>query len=49
MLAEAAHQMLSVDSVPKQDKQRAILRQLLRERAPWELIRDAVGALRALT
>jgi electron transfer flavoprotein-quinone oxidoreductase len=49
LLAEAAHQMLTVDSVPKQDKQRAIVRQLLRDRAPWELLRDAVGALRALS
>jgi hypothetical protein len=35
--------------VPKQDKQRKILRQLLGRRAPWELARDAVGALRSLT
>ncbi|MEA2642511.1 MAG: electron transfer flavoprotein-quinone oxidoreductase [Chloroflexota bacterium] len=49
LLMEAAHTMLSVDSVPKQDKQRQVLRQLLGKRAPWELVRDAVGALRALS
>jgi electron transfer flavoprotein-quinone oxidoreductase len=49
LLAEAAHQLLTVDSVPKQDKQRAIVRKLLHDRAPWELVRDAVGALRALS
>jgi electron transfer flavoprotein-quinone oxidoreductase len=49
LLVDAAHQMLTVDSVPKQDKQRAVLRRLVRDRAPWELVRDAVGALRALT
>jgi hypothetical protein len=38
-----------VDSVPKQEKQRRIVRRLLGQRAPWELARDAVGALRALT
>jgi electron transfer flavoprotein-quinone oxidoreductase len=49
ILAEAAHQMLTVDSVPKQDKQRAIVRRLLKERAPWDLVRDAIGALRSLS
>lgn len=49
LLVDAAHELLTVDSVPKRDKQRKILRQLLARRAPWELVRDAVGALRALT
>ncbi len=49
ILADAVHEMLTVDSVPKQDKQRAIVKRLLKERAPWELVRDALGALRALT
>ena len=49
LLADAAHQMLTVDSVPKQDKQRAIVRRLLKERAPWDLVRDAFGALRSLS
>jgi electron transfer flavoprotein-quinone oxidoreductase len=49
LLVEAAHELLSVDSVPKQEKQRRIIRRLLGQRAPWELARDAVGALRALT
>jgi hypothetical protein len=38
-----------VDSVPKQDKQRKILRQVLRRRGPVGLVKDAVGAFRALT
>lgn len=49
LIVEAAHELLSVDSVPKQDKQRKILRRLLDQRAPWEMVRDAIGALRALT
>jgi electron transfer flavoprotein-quinone oxidoreductase len=49
MLADAAHELLSVDSVPKQDKQRKILRQMLARRGPFGLVKDAVGALRALT
>jgi electron transfer flavoprotein-quinone oxidoreductase len=49
LLIDAAHEMLSVDSVPKQDKQRKILRQVLRRRGPMGLVKDAVGAFRALT
>lgn len=49
ILVEAAHEFLCVDSVPKQDKQRAILRRLLAHRPPWKLAQDAVGAFRALT
>ena len=49
ILIDAAHEMLSVDSVPKQDKQRKILRQVLRRRGPLGLVKDAVGAFRALT
>jgi hypothetical protein len=41
--------MFTVDSVPKRQKQRKILRQLFRRRRPWDLARDAVGAFRALT
>jgi electron transfer flavoprotein-quinone oxidoreductase len=48
MLVEAAHDLLSVDSVPKQEKQRRILGRLLGRRAPWRLARDVVGAVRAL-
>ena len=46
---DAAHELLSVDSVPKQDKQRKILRQMLARRGPFSLVKDAVGAFRALT
>ena len=49
MLVEAAHELLSVDSVPKRDKQRKILRQMLARRGPVALVKDAVGAFRALT
>ena len=49
MLAEAVHELLTVDSVPKREKQRRILRRFLGRRGPWDLARDAVGALRALT
>jgi electron transfer flavoprotein-quinone oxidoreductase len=49
LLVNAAHEMFSVDSVPKQDKQRRILRRLMQERAPWQVVKDAVGALRSLT
>ena len=49
MLVDAAHELLSVDSVPKQDKQRKILRQMLARRGPFALVKDAVGAFRALT
>jgi electron transfer flavoprotein-quinone oxidoreductase len=49
LIMEAVHEMLTVDSVPKQEKQRMILRRLMSQRAPMELVRDAVGALRALT
>ncbi len=49
MIAEAIHEMLSVDSVPKQEKQRRILKRLIQQRAPWDVVRDAVGALRSLT
>ena len=49
MLAEAAHELLSVDSVPKQEKQRKILRHMLARRGPVALVKDAVGAFRALT
>lgn len=48
MLTEALHELLTVDSVPKRQKQRRILRQLFRRRKPWDLARDAVGAFRAL-
>ena len=36
LLVEAAHELLTVDSVPKQDKQRRILRRFLGRRAPWD-------------
>jgi len=49
LLVDAAHELLSVDSIPKRDKQRRIVRQLLGQRSPWELARDAVGVLRSLT
>ena len=49
LLVDAAHEMLSVDSVPKRDKQRRILRQMLARRGPFALVKDAVGAFRALT
>ncbi len=49
MLVDAAHELLSVDSVPKQQKQRKILRQMLMRRGPLALVKDAVGAFRALT
>ena len=49
MLVDAVHDLLSVDSVPKQEKQRRILQRFLGQRAPWDIVRDAVGALRALT
>lgn len=49
ILVDALHEFLTVDNVPKRAKQRRILRQVLSRRAPWELARDAVGALRALT
>ena len=49
LIVDAVHEMLTVDSVPKQEKQRMILRRLMSQRAPMELVRDAVGALRALT
>jgi electron transfer flavoprotein-quinone oxidoreductase len=49
LLAEAAHDLFSVDSVPKQDKQRRILRRMLSRRAPWQLVGDVAGALRSLT
>ncbi|HZT09138.1 MAG TPA: FAD-dependent oxidoreductase [Chloroflexota bacterium] len=49
MISEAAHELFSVDSVPKQEKQRRILRRLMNQRAPWDVARDAIGALRALT
>jgi len=49
LLVEAAHELLSVDSVPKQVKQRKILRRMLRQRGPIALAKDALGAFRALT
>ncbi|MBM2811417.1 MAG: dependent oxidoreductase [Chloroflexi bacterium] len=49
LLVQAAHELLTVDSVPKRDKQRRILRQLLGQRAPWDLVKDSLGVLRALT
>ncbi len=48
ILTEAIHELLTVDSVPKRQKQRKILRQVLRRRKPWDLVRDAVGALRSV-
>jgi electron transfer flavoprotein-quinone oxidoreductase len=49
LLAGVAHELFSVDSVPKQDKQRRILRRVLADRGPLGIVRDAVGAFRALT
>jgi len=49
LLVNAAHEMFSVDSMPKQDKQKLIIRRLMQERAPWQVVKDAVGALRSLT
>jgi electron transfer flavoprotein-quinone oxidoreductase len=49
ILTEAIHELLTVDSVPKRQKQRKILRQVLRRRKPWDLARDAIGAFRAVT
>lgn len=49
LLVNAAHELLSVDSVPKQEKQRRILRQILGRRGPLDIVRDAVGAFRAVT
>jgi len=49
LIVDAIHEMLSVDSIPKQEKQRKILRRLIEQRAPWEVVKDAVGALRSLT
>ena len=47
LLSGALHDLLSVDSVPKREKQRRLLRQVLGQRAPWTIARDVVGALRA--
>jgi electron transfer flavoprotein-quinone oxidoreductase len=49
LLAGVAHELFSVDSIPKQDKQRRILRKVLADRGPLGIVRDAVGAFRALT
>lgn len=49
ILSGALHELLTVDSIPKREKQRRLVRQVLGERAPWRLVADAVGALRALT
>jgi electron transfer flavoprotein-quinone oxidoreductase len=49
MLVDAAHELLSVDSIPKQETQRRILRRFMQQRAPWAVVKDAVGALRSLT
>jgi len=49
LIVDAVHEFFAVDSIPKQDKQRRILRRLMEQRAPLAMIRDAFGALRALT
>lgn len=49
LLVDALHELLTVDSVPKRAKQRKILRQVLANRRPWDLAKDAIGALRSLT
>ena len=48
-LSEALHELFTVDSVPKRQKQRKIVRQLFKRRNPVALARDAFGAFRALT
>ena len=47
LLSGALHELLTVDSVPKREKQRRLVRQVLGQRAPWTIARDLVGALRA--
>lgn len=49
IITEAIHELLTVDSVSKRQKQRKILRQVFRRRRPWDLARDAIGALRSVT
>ncbi|MCL4459684.1 MAG: FAD-dependent oxidoreductase [Chloroflexi bacterium] len=47
LLNEAAHELTLVDSVPKKQKQKAIIRNVRRHRSLWQLAKDAYNAWRA--
>jgi len=44
----AAHEMLTVDGLPKREKQRRIWREVVRRRPPWALVRDLYQVWKAI-
>lgn len=48
MAAQAVHEFLSVDGVPKKDKQKAIFKSVRRQRSLFQLAKDAYQTWRAL-
>jgi electron transfer flavoprotein-quinone oxidoreductase len=48
LMADAAHDLMTVDGVPKRDKLLGIVRKTLGRRSPWRIARDVVGGIRAI-